>query len=99
MNIYDCQLISARFDTPAAQKLRHSGNIHWVIDEDATSGLIRFNSKFVVTHGKLIETHDIFVFTLVLYLLLIKIGQIAPSRYSVKRECVQLNQAHFVVLK
>ena len=57
------------------------------------------DSNFVVTHGKLIETHDIFVFTLVLYLLLIKIGQIAPSRYSVKRECVQLNQAHFVVLK
>ena len=56
--------VGARFDTPAAQKLRHSGNIHWVIDEDATSGLIRFNSKFVVTHGKLIETHDIFVFTL-----------------------------------
>ena len=50
--------VGARFDTPAAQKLRHSGNIHWVIDEDAT----RFNSNFVVTHKKLIETHDIFVF-------------------------------------
>ena len=52
--------VGARFDTPAAQKLRQSGNIHWVIDEDAT----RFNSNFVVTHKKLIETHDIFVFTL-----------------------------------
>ena len=64
MNIYDCQLMSARFDTPAAQKLRHSGNIHWVIDEVAASGPIRINSNFVVTHRKLIETHDIFVFTL-----------------------------------
>ena len=54
--------VGARFDTPAAQKLQHSGNIHWVIDEDATSGTIRINSNFVVTYGKLIETQDIFVF-------------------------------------